>query len=145
MVTSGGRRFVLCGALSTASQFLRAAIPLILVYGLHLDVPVAACVLWVLIKRYGLDSMPVPGANGISETAFLWYFGRFAALGSLGSFLLLWRFFSYYFYVLVGGMVTVFTIGKGTRSSWDLSNYLNTVSNETHGSVDEPAALRPCD
>lgn len=136
MVTLGGKRFLLCGLLAILNQSVRTCIPVILAYGLHLDVPVAACVLWILAKRYGLDSMPIPGANGITETAFLWYFGKYTAVSSLAPFLILWRFFSYYAYLILGGAVTVWMVGNRTSG---LKSYLTSIGNDQNPVAEESA------
>ena len=134
MVTLGGKRFLFCGVLAILNQSVRTCIPVILAYALHLDVPVTACVLWILAKRYGLDSMPIPGANGITEAAFLWFFGRYTAASLLGPFLILWRFFSYYVYLILGGAVTVWMVGDRAAG---LKSYLTSIGNDQNPVVEE--------
>ena len=49
---------------------------------------------------------PLPGASGAQEGGFLLYFGGIFKNGTIGLALLIWRFFTYYLYLIVG----VFTI-----------------------------------
>ena len=49
---------------------------------------------------------PLPGASGAQEGGFLLYFQGIFKNGTIGLALLIWRFFTYYLYLIVG----VFTI-----------------------------------
>lgn len=48
--------------------------------------------------------VPIPGGSGGIEYAFLGYFGTFASGGLLSSILIIWRFITYYFPTLAGGI-----------------------------------------
>ena len=49
---------------------------------------------------------PLPGASGAQEGGFMWYFRNIFKDGTIGIALLIWRFFTFYLYLVVG----VFTI-----------------------------------
>ena len=50
---------------------------------------------------------PLPGASGAQEGGFLIYFGGIFTQGTIGLGLLVWRFFSYYLFLLVGSLITI--------------------------------------
>ncbi len=51
--------------------------------------------------------VPIPGGTGGVEFAFLNFFGYFITGSSLAAILLLWRFISYYFAIIIGAIVLV--------------------------------------
>lgn len=52
--------------------------------------------------------VPIPGASGGIEYGFLKFFGTFVSGGLLSAGLIIWRFISYYFLMIVGGIVLSF-------------------------------------
>lgn len=64
--------------------------------------------------------MPLPGASGASEVTFSLYFGHlFQDDGLCFAALMLWRFFTYYFMLLSGMIVTMaygWRVGEGSRA-----------------------------
>ena len=56
---------------------------------------------------------PLPGASGMQEGGFLLFYKGLFAGGTIGMALLVWRFFTYYMFLLVGA---VCTIGENIRS-----------------------------
>lgn len=50
---------------------------------------------------------PLPGASGAQEGGFLLYFAGAFTQGTIGLALLIWRFFSYYLFLLVGAVISI--------------------------------------
>jgi glycosyltransferase 2 family protein len=50
---------------------------------------------------------PLPGASGAQEGGFLVFFGSMFTKGTVGLALLVWRFFSYYLFLIVGGLISI--------------------------------------
>ena len=50
---------------------------------------------------------PLPGASGAQEGGFLIYFGGLFTQGTIGLALLVWRFFGYYLFLLVGAAISI--------------------------------------
>ena len=52
--------------------------------------------------------VPIPGASGGIEYGFTQFFGNFIKLSKISAVLLLWRFITYYFGVIVGALIFTF-------------------------------------
>ena len=50
---------------------------------------------------------PLPGASGAQEGGFLIFFAGLFTQGTIGLALLVWRFFSYYLFLLVGALISI--------------------------------------
>jgi len=50
---------------------------------------------------------PLPGASGAQEGGFLIFFSGLFTQGTIGLALLVWRFFSYYLFLLVGALISI--------------------------------------
>lgn len=50
---------------------------------------------------------PLPGASGAQEGGFLIFFAGVFTQGTIGLALLVWRFFSYYLFLLVGALISI--------------------------------------
>ena len=50
---------------------------------------------------------PLPGASGAQEGGFLIFFAGAFTQGTIGLALLVWRFFSYYLFLLVGALISI--------------------------------------
>jgi len=50
---------------------------------------------------------PLPGASGAQEGGFLVYFKGLFTQGTIGLALLIWRFFTYYLFLLVGAVISI--------------------------------------
>ncbi len=48
---------------------------------------------------------PLPGASGMQEGGFLFVYAGIFTTGTLGLSLLVWRFFTYYFFLIVGALI----------------------------------------
>lgn len=60
---------------------------------------------------------PLPGASGAQEGGFLLYYRGLFTAGTLGLALLVWRFMTYYLFLIVGAAATVITQLRGGRRS----------------------------
>ncbi len=61
-----------------------------------------------LVVSFG-NFMPMPGAAGGIEYCFTEFFGRYITGASLISSMLLWRFFTYYFWIIFGAIIFIIT------------------------------------
>lgn len=63
---------------------------------------------------------PLPGASGAQEGGFLVYYRGLFTQGAIGLALLVWRFMTYYLFLIVGALATILTqlrSGRATRGS----------------------------
>ena len=58
---------------------------------------------------------PLPGASGAQEGGFLVFYKSIFTSGTIGLGLLIWRFFTYYLFLLVGGLVSIITNIRGSK------------------------------
>ncbi len=58
---------------------------------------------------------PLPGASGAQEGGFLVFYKNIFTSGTIGLGLLIWRFFTYYLFLLVGGVVSIISNVRGTK------------------------------
>ena len=58
---------------------------------------------------------PLPGASGAQEGGFLVFYKNIFTSGTIGLGLLIWRFFTYYLFLLVGGLVSIISNLKGSK------------------------------
>ena len=59
---------------------------------------------------------PLPGASGAQEGGFLIFFAGAFTKGTIGLALLVWRFFSYYLFLLIGAVITIATSIRGHKA-----------------------------
>ena len=59
---------------------------------------------------------PLPGASGAQEGGFLIFFAGAFTQGTIGLALLVWRFFSYYLFLLVGSVISIVGSLRGHRA-----------------------------
>ncbi len=62
---------------------------------------------------------PLPGASGAQEGGFLLFFVGAFTKGTVGLALLVWRFFAYYLFLLVGAAISIVDSFRGHRSDKD--------------------------
>ncbi|MBE0600874.1 MAG: flippase-like domain-containing protein, partial [Firmicutes bacterium] len=60
---------------------------------------------------------PLPGASGAQEGGFLIFFAGAFTQGTIGLALLVWRFFSYYLFLLVGALISIIGSIRGHRAT----------------------------
>lgn len=58
---------------------------------------------------------PLPGASGAQEGGFLRFYRNIFTGGTKNLALLIWRFFTYYLFLLVGGLVTIIMNARGGK------------------------------
>ncbi len=78
----------------------------ILVYSMSApDVPLAPLVIWPLGLIYGAGVVPAPGGGGAVELAFRAALGNTIPRELFASALVWWRFYTFYIYIALGGLV----------------------------------------
>lgn len=92
-----------------------------LVYGARAGVPatreaVAPLVVWPLALQYGGVVSPAPGGGGIIEAVFSRTLGRAIPPRIFGASLIWWRFYTFYAYVLLGGLAAGGTVLRALRN-----------------------------
>lgn len=70
---------------------------------------------------------PLPGASGAQEGGFMVFFGSMFTQGTIGLALLIWRFFTYYLFLIVGA---VLSIAGSVRDSHRAARNAKTVVGE---------------
>ncbi len=73
--------------------------------GIGLSPPVLQTMITQIILSYLLLFAPTPGASGIAEGGGFLLFKPLCPEHLLGIFIVLWRFFSYYLLVILGGIL----------------------------------------
>ncbi len=86
---------------------------------------------------------PLPGASGAQEAGFLGYFKGVFIGGTPGLALLVWRFFSYYMFLIVGGVVSVISTLRGNKRKPDALPEEEAPAEALVTAVDEPDAPTP--
>ncbi len=79
---------------------------------------------------------PLPGASGAQEGGFLVFFGSMFTKGTIGLALLVWRFFTYYLFLIVGGLLSI--IGQ-FHAKHNPSNVQKTEAAPAENPVAEPS------
>ncbi|HMS03212.1 MAG TPA: lysylphosphatidylglycerol synthase domain-containing protein, partial [Gemmatimonadaceae bacterium] len=72
----------------------------------------APLVLWPLALFYGGVVVPAPGGGGVIEGAFTFALGDAIPAATFAAALLWWRFYTYYVYLLVGGLAAGDTVRR---------------------------------
>ena len=102
--------FVLGIILNLISLTFYYAIPLFLVYSLH-DYNSMTFFTSVVASAYVLiigSFVPIPGATGGIEYAFLEIFSSFLPTTSVRAVMIIWRFITYYLGMILGGILFSF-------------------------------------
>lgn len=107
------RMFFILGRWKLPLAFLLACIsrislfflPYPILKGLGLSPPVGQVMIIQLLLTYLLLFSPTPGASGIAEGGGFLLFRPICPEYLLGIFVVLWRFFSYYLQVILGGII----------------------------------------
>lgn len=81
-------------------------VPLALCYGTgHYNVNIFICILTMSYVMLIGSFVPIPGGTGGLEYGFIVFFGNFISGGKLNAIMLLWRFITYYFGMILGAIV----------------------------------------
>ncbi|MFH1513250.1 MAG: lysylphosphatidylglycerol synthase transmembrane domain-containing protein [Bacillota bacterium] len=64
---------------------------------------------------------PLPGASGAQEGGFLIFFAGAFTQGTIGLALLVWRFFSYYLFLLIGAVISIVGTFRGNKADREKS------------------------
>ncbi|HVZ49638.1 MAG TPA: lysylphosphatidylglycerol synthase transmembrane domain-containing protein [Gemmatimonadaceae bacterium] len=95
---------------------LRLAVLPIIALALDPSLPFSSLVLWPLVFLYGGAVAPAPGGGGAVEFGFRYAYNDIMAPAVLGGALLWWRFYTFYLYVLLGGISVGGTVLKALRA-----------------------------
>jgi glycosyltransferase 2 family protein len=107
---------VLVGLLSFAGWAAIMAVPVVLIRALGGSSPVAEIAATAIIFYLAVNYAPTPGSSGASEVGFAVLFARFVPLPLVGVLVLAWRLFTHYFGLLLGLLVTSFSMVRGGRA-----------------------------
>lgn len=72
-------------------------------------------IIWPLTLYYGAGSAPAPGGGGVVEVAFRAALGGVIPLAYMGASLIWWRFYSFYFPMLLGAVATGRAVTRALR------------------------------
>ena len=89
---------------SLITYFIQA--PLVL-KGLGVSVSFLEASMLQVILTYVLNFVPTPGASGFAEAGAAGIFNKMCPHQLLGIYVVLWRFFTFYFSVIIGGFVII--------------------------------------
>jgi uncharacterized protein (TIRG00374 family) len=103
----GQRRGLLLAAFlaSLGGVVFNSSIAPAILYGLGQSPSILACLIMATLLLYVLAFVPTPGASGFAEVGAYSLFLLVADRGSLGVFVLLWRFFTLYLGAFIGGIL----------------------------------------
>jgi uncharacterized protein (TIRG00374 family) len=108
---AGKWKTLLSFALTLISMGIYFLIAPSLLYGLGVDVPIIKAAILQLVLTYLLAFIPTPGASGIAELGGFSLFALICPKELLGIYVLLWRFFTFYISVILGGLVLIRMVG----------------------------------
>ena len=104
-----------------------------IVYGAGGHAPLAPLALWPLGFLYGAAVVPAPGGGGAVELAFSAALRRVIEPGLFAPALLWWRFYTFYIYIVLGGLAAGRTAMRALRKR-------NELEDELHRGEDVPSA-----
>ncbi len=115
----GGKRGLVSAAFlaSCGGVVLSAVIAPAILYGLGQTPSILASFMMAVLLLYVLAFVPTPGASGFAEMGAYSLFLLVADKGSLGFFVLLWRFFTLYLGALLGGLLLLRMLKAGATDS----------------------------
>jgi len=83
-------------------------------------VPLSPLVIWPLGIIYGAGVVPAPGGGGAVELAFRAALGSVIPAHAFASALVWWRFYTFYLYIVLGGLVAGNTALRAVRKAEDM-------------------------
>ena len=108
---AGKWKTLLSFAITLVSMGLYFLIAPSLLYGLGVQVPIIKAAILQLVLTYLLVFVPTPGASGVAELGGFSLVGLICPKELLGIYVLLWRFFTFYLSVIIGGLVLIRMVG----------------------------------
>lgn len=103
-------------AASLVHVALRLTVLPVIALALDPTLSFASLVLWPLVFLYGGAVAPAPGGGGAVEFGFQYAYSGQMAPAVLGGALLWWRFYTFYLYVLLGGLSVGGTVLKALKA-----------------------------
>ena len=114
-------KFVLLALISIIQYILQYAIPfgiVCLFLGWRPDLFLQVFIMGVMIEM-AASFIPIPGGSGVSELSFTALFASLFTEGTLFWALILWRFMSYYIYIIQGIVIIMYDYFIGNKKySW---------------------------
>ena len=113
------------GALSLLASIVHMAVrftvlPAIIYSSTTAPVPLAPLVVWPLGIIYGAGIVPAPGGGGAVELTFRAALGGAIPPALFAAALVWWRFYTFYIYIIVGGLVAGNTALRAVREAEDV-------------------------
>lgn len=94
---------------------LRLAVLPVIALAMDRSLPLAKLVLWPLVFLYGGAVAPAPGGGGAVEYGFKLAYTGVMSPAALGGALVWWRFYSFYLYLILGGLAAGGTALRALR------------------------------
>jgi uncharacterized membrane protein YbhN (UPF0104 family) len=91
-------------------------------------VALAPLALWSFSFLYGAVVVPVPGGGGAVEVAFRAALGGVIPQSIFGAALLWWRFYTFYFYILLGALVAGGAVMRALRKEREMEEELEKAA-----------------
>jgi uncharacterized membrane protein YbhN (UPF0104 family) len=91
----------------------------VLVWGIDRSADLAGMILWPLVFFYGASVAPAPGGGGAIELSFKHVFDGVFEPAVLATALIWWRFYTFYLYILLGGLAGGATVWRALRNDKD--------------------------
>jgi len=82
--------------------------PVVLMRGLGINSPWPEIIITAIIFYISSAYIPTPGGSGTAEIEMFALFARLIPNPLIGTFIIMWRFFTHYFLLIVGGITTFF-------------------------------------
>ncbi|MBI5787690.1 MAG: flippase-like domain-containing protein [Candidatus Schekmanbacteria bacterium] len=83
----------------------------VILKGLNADISLVRVLMLQVVLYFLLYFSPTPGGSGVAEGGFYMLFGPHVPQHILGILIILWRFFTTYLWVILGGLVIMKTLG----------------------------------
>ena len=103
--SKGAHILILTVVLSAISLFFYVLMVPLLFLGLGIEAPIIKTAMLQLILTFMLMFAPTPGGSGIAEGVGFAVYRTMCSPELIGIFVILWRFFTYYTGVILGGIV----------------------------------------
>jgi hypothetical protein len=119
---------------SVAHVTMRLCVLPALVLGAGAHVPLAPLALWPLGLLYGAAIVPAPGGGGAVELAFTAALSTTIGPELFAAALLWWRFYTFYLYIVIGGLAAGRTVMRALAKTEQIEKELE------HGEPAKPAS-----